>query len=167
VHLSEVADRHGLLEKGGHDALTNAVAGLLVRLVMSSTSDFRGVRRQGPVLECDERLVRSDERGRIGAQSVLSQCYDCKDAQDADQDKGALNETSGDVTEGEAFVLPLEEREQHHGAADVGDDKEQLEERTKEHAGVGARTVDVVGIAQDTSVRELSCNRGDGRASSQ
>ena len=55
---------------------------------------------------------------------VLPQRDDRKDAEDADQDEGALNETSDHVAEGDGLVLPLEQREQHDGAADVGDDEE-------------------------------------------
>jgi hypothetical protein len=56
-------------------------------------------------------------------------------AEEADSDEGTLNEASGDVAEGQGFVLPLDQREQDHGAADVGDDEEQFEERPHEHPG--------------------------------
>jgi hypothetical protein len=36
--------------------------------------------------------------------------------------------TSGDVSKGEDFVLPLDDGIQHDGGADVRDDEEQLQE---------------------------------------
>ena len=70
----------------------------------------------------------------VRADRVLPQRHDGKDAEDADQDERALDEASDDVAEGDGFVLLLEQREQHDGAAHVGDDEQQLEERTDEHA---------------------------------
>ena len=94
-------------------------------------------------------------------QSPLTQRDDRENAEDADQDEGAFDDASGDVSECDGFVLSLQQREEHHCASDVADDEEQLEERTYEHAGVSTGTGDVVGIAQDRSVRELSDDRSD------
>ena len=68
--------------------------------------------------------------------------------------KRAFDDASGDVAEREGLVLPLEQREQHDGAADVGEDEDQLEERPHEHAGVAAGAEDVGGIAQHRAVGE-------------
>jgi hypothetical protein len=48
--------------------------------------------------------------------------------------KGTFNESGCDIAESERFVLPLEDREQHDGGADVGDDQEDLEQRAQRHA---------------------------------
>ena len=69
-------------------------------------------------------------------------------AEDADADEHAFHDTGGDVAEGEALVLPLEDREQHDGGADVGDDDDHLEERSEGDAAVGAGADDVVGMIQ-------------------
>ncbi len=101
------------------------------------------------------------------AQLWRATSHDREEAEQADSDEGALHEASGNVAEGQGFVLPLEQWEQHDGTADVGNDEEQFEERPQEHAGVGASTVDVVGIAQDRSVGEGPGNRGDEREDEQ
>ena len=90
----------------------------------------------------------------------MPQRHDREEAEQADSDEGALHEASGDVAEGQGFVLPLEQREQHDGTADVGDDEEQFEERPHEHPRVGSGTGDVVGITQDRSVGEGPGDRG-------
>jgi hypothetical protein len=66
----------------------------------------------------------------------------------ADGDEGAFNDTSRDIAESEDFVLPLEDWVQHDGGADVRDDEDELQERSQEHAVVGAATDDVAGIVQ-------------------
>jgi len=43
---------------------------------------------------------------------------------DADGDQGALNEASCNVFQSQAFVLPLDDREQHDGRADIRDHEE-------------------------------------------
>ena len=64
--------------------------------------------------------------------------------------------------EGEDFVLPLEDREQRQGGADVGDDEEQLQEGSQQHAGVGASTGDVAGVLENGGVEHEVCgDRGD------
>jgi hypothetical protein len=82
-------------------------------------------------MDRDQRLADRHERARICAGSsgeVLPQRQDRKEADDADGDEGAFNETSCDIAERERFVLPLEDGEQHDGGADVGDDEEDLEQ---------------------------------------
>jgi hypothetical protein len=44
------------------------------------------------------------------------------------------------MAESEPFALPLEDREEHDGGADVGDDEEDLEQRARDHARVGTGT---------------------------
>jgi hypothetical protein len=50
--------------------------------------------------------------------------------------------------------LPFEDREQHHGGANVGDDEEDLEQRAQGHARVGAGADDVVGVVQHWGVEK-------------
>lgn len=40
------------------------------------------------------------------ARQVLAQGHDRQEAEDADHDDGRLKDTSGDVSKGDAFVLP-------------------------------------------------------------
>ena len=122
-----------------------------------------GPEQERPTLDGDEQLANRDERAGIRAGSTLTQGDDREDAQDADEKEGALNETSGDVAERNGFVLSLEEREQHDGAADVADDEKQIEKRTEEDTGVASRAGDVVGVGQNRSVSEDGCNRRDER----
>lgn len=52
---------------------------------------------------------------RIGdacASDVLPQRHDRKEADDADGDEGAFNDTGDDIAEGEVLVLPFEDRKQ-------------------------------------------------------
>jgi hypothetical protein len=51
-------------------------------------------------MERDQRLADRDERGDIRARSLLPQRHDRKEAEDADGDEGAFNETSRDVSKG-------------------------------------------------------------------
>ena len=87
-------------------------------------------------MERDERLADRDERGgvRAGARPSCRKRHDREEAEDADGDEDALEDAGGDKAEGEDFVLPLEDREQRDGGADVGDDEEQLQEGSQEHA---------------------------------
>ena len=57
--------------------------------------------------------------------------------------------------------MPLEDREQDDGAADVGEDEHQVEECPEGHAAVGAGAGDEGGIAQDGPVGEHGAYRGD------
>jgi hypothetical protein len=67
-----------------------------------------------PITDGDERLGGRDERAGIRARSRVPQRHDRKETDDADGDEGAFSKTSGDISKSEAFVLPLEDREQHH-----------------------------------------------------
>ena len=57
---------------------------------------------------------------------------------------------------GEAFVLPLEDREQRDGRPDVGDDEDHLEERPEEDAVVSAGADDVPVVGHRGSVGRFS-----------
>lgn len=46
------------------------------------------------------------------ASDVLPQRHDRKEADDADGDEGAFNDTGDDIAEGEVLVLPFEDRKQ-------------------------------------------------------
>src|ERR687896_182645 len=96
-------------------------------------------------MERHKRLTDGDERGGIGARSsLLAQHHDRKEAEDANGYEDGFHDTSRDKAEGEDFVYPLGDGPQHDGRADVGDDEDQLQERAKGHARVGAGTDDVV-----------------------
>src|ERR671920_1682562 len=99
-----------------------------------------------------QRLTSGDERGGIRARSTLSQRHDRKEAQEPYGDEGALDDASRDIAQSEDFVNSLEDREQHDGVADVGDDEDHLQERTPLHAGGAAATEDVVGVVQHRGV---------------
>jgi hypothetical protein len=68
----------------------------------------------------------------------LAQRHDRQEAEDADGDEGAFDDPCGDIAEREGFVLPLEDREQREGRADVRDDEQQLQERSQESTRVSA-----------------------------
>ena len=92
-------------------------------------------------MDGDQRLAGGHERARVSTGSsgeVLPQGHHGEQADDPDGDEGAFHEPRGDIAERERFVLPLEDGEQRHGGADVGDDEEDLEERAQGHAAVGA-----------------------------
>jgi hypothetical protein len=110
-------------------------------------------------MERDQRLADRDERAGICARCLLAQRHDRKEAEEADGDEDAFNDTSGDVSKGEDFVLPPDDRKQHDGGADVGDDEEQLQERSPQHAGVSAGTNDEVGIVQHRGVEKMRGSR--------
>src|SRR5215211_4946205 len=111
-----------------------------------------GPKQERPIFERDQRLTGGEERAGIRARSLLPQRHDRKDAEDADGDEDAFNDTSRDIAESEDFVNPLEDGEQHNGGADVRDDEEQLQERSREHAVVGAATDDVARVVQHRDV---------------
>ena len=121
--------------------------------------------QERPVMECDQRLADRHQRARIragGSGDVGPQRQDREEADDADGDEGALDEPGGDVAEGERFVLPLEDGEQHHGGADVGDDEQDLEERAQGNAPIGAGPQDEVGVVQHRVVEhERRWDRGE------
>ena len=116
-------------------------------------------------MERHKRLTDGDERGGIRARSsLLAQHHDRKEAEDAHGDEDAFHDTSRDKAEGEDFVYPLGDGPQHDSSADVRDDEEQLQERAKGHAGVGAGPDDVAGIVQHRGVEKKRCgDRGDKR----
>jgi hypothetical protein len=115
-------------------------------------------------MDRDQRLAGGHERARIPTGSsgeVLPQGHDRQEADDADGDEGAIDETSGDIAQRERFALPLEDREQGDGGADVRDD-EDLEERAQGRAPGGAGTDDVVGVVQHRRVEDgRRRDRGD------
>ena len=114
-----------------------------------------------PITDRDERLCVGDERAGIRARSLLAQRHYRKETDDADGDEGAFNDTSCDVSESEAFVLPLEDREQHDGRADIRDDEDELADRSQAHARVAASTDDVVGGVQYRVVEDQPSDTGD------
>ncbi len=72
--------------------------------------DEAGSEQERPIMERDQRLADRDERGGIRARSsLLAQRHDRKEAEDADGDEDAFDDTSRDEAEGEDFVHPLED----------------------------------------------------------
>lgn len=64
-------------------------------------------------MDRDERPADGDERAHATcASDVLPQRHDRKEADDADGDEGAFNDTGDDIAEGEILVLPFEDRKQ-------------------------------------------------------
>ena len=112
-------------------------------------------------MDRDQRLADYGEGGGIRARSPLPQRHDRQEAEDAHGDEGGFDEAGRDKAEGEDFVLPLEDRKQREGGADVGDDEEHLQERSQQHAGVGAGTGDVAGVVEHGGVEHEEC--GDRR----
>ena len=72
-----------------------------------------------------------------------SPAHDSEHEDDPGCDEGALHQARGDVAEREDFVLPPQDRVDHEGCSDVGDDEQQLEERAGEDLAVPAATGDV------------------------
>src|SRR5918997_184136 len=108
-----------------------------------------GTEQERSIMERDERLADRDERAGIRARGgLLPQRQDREEAEDADGDEGALDDAGCDEAEGEAFVHPLEDREQRDGGANVRDDEDQLQKRPQGHAHVGAATDDVARVVQ-------------------
>jgi hypothetical protein len=80
-----------------------------------------GPEQKRPVMDRHQRPSYRVESSRLSRQ-VLPQRHYRKEAGDPDGDNGALNDPSGHVSKGEAFVLPPEDREQREGRADIRDD---------------------------------------------
>src|SRR5215212_4243463 len=112
-------------------------------------------------MERHQRLAGGEERGGIGARrSLLAQRHDRKEAKETHGDEDAFDDSSRDVAEHEDFVLPPENRVKHDGGADVGDNEDELQERSKDHAVVGgAGTEDVAGVLKHGGVEKEK--RGD------
>ena len=104
-------------------------------------------------MERHKRLAGREERGGIRTSSPgLAQGHDRKEAEDANGYEDAFHDTSRDKAKSEDFVHPLEDWIEHNGGADVGDDEEQLQERSREHAVVGAATEDVARVVHHRDV---------------
>src|SRR5918994_4669746 len=113
-----------------------------------------------PVLDRGERLGVPAQGGRIRA-CVMPQRHDREDGEDADEDEDAFHDASRDVAEREDLVLPLEERDQHNGGADVRDDQDQFQERAKVDAVVGTGSGDVaLGIVENGLKQPKRRDRG-------
>ena len=111
-------------------------------------------------MDRDERLPDRDERAGIRARSLLPQRHERKEAEYADGDEGAFNETSRDIAESDAFVLPLEDGKQRDGGADVRDDEDQLQERSQAHAGVCGAGTDLCSWGRSAPGRRAQALRG-------
>jgi hypothetical protein len=85
---------------------------------------------EGPVVERDERLGH----GRI----TPPQLHGHEQAQEPDDDKHRLHHPSRDVAQRTDLALPLEDREQHDGRADVREDRDELQEGAERHPRLGA-----------------------------
>jgi hypothetical protein len=111
--------------------------------------------QERPVVDRDERPADRNERTRTAcASDVPPQRHDRKEANDPGSDEGAFDNTGGDIAQGEALVLPLENREQHDGRSDVGDNEDHFEERPEGDAAVSARADDVIDVIQHRAVEK-------------
>jgi hypothetical protein len=115
-----------------------------------------GPKQERPIMQRDQRLTGGEERAHVSARSLLAQCHDRKEAEDAHGDEGAFNDTSRDIAQSEDFVNPLDDGIEHDGGANVRNDEEQLQERSREHAVVGAATEDVAGIVHHRDVEKTN-----------
>ena len=109
----------------------------------------------------EQRLADHKQRAGIRGGSTLPQGHDRQEAEQADADESTFNEASRDIAERQRLVRPLEQREQHDGAADVADDQQQFQECPMEDAAVRAGTSDVVVIAEDWTVDDYCSDRRD------
>lgn len=91
-------------------------------------------------------MTREAASAAAGPARSCRKVTDRQDAEDADHDDGRLKDTGGDVSKGEGFALPLDDGKKHHGGPDIGDDNDDFEERTPEHAHVGTGPKDVAGV---------------------
>src|SRR3954447_25444845 len=83
------------------------------------------------------------------------QRHDRQHAHDPDRDEPALDEASGDVAEGKALVVTLEQCERDDGGTDVGEDEDQLQERADEDPRVAAAGAeDEVGVVEQRVVQQ-------------
>ena len=121
--------------------------------------DEAGPERERPSMHRDERRADREERAGIRARGLLPQRHDRQHAEDADGDEDALDDTRRDPAEGGDFAHPLEDREQHDGAADIRDDEEQLQVRPPGHARVSPGADDVARVAHHGGV--VVQERGD------
>src|ERR671921_862091 len=112
-------------------------------------------------MERHQRLADREELSGIRARSgLLAQRHERKDAEDAHGDEGTLDDASRDEAQGEYLVHPLGNRIEHDGAADVGDDEDQLQQRAQGRAVVGGTTTDdVARVVQQRPVEKQ--NWGD------
>ena len=106
-------------------------------------------------MDRDQGTPDGNERGGIGAGSpreLLAQGHDRQEAEDADRDDGRFHDPRGDIAKGDDVVLPLEERIEHDGGADIGDHQDDFQERPQRHLPVRAGTDDVGGVIQHRGV---------------
>jgi hypothetical protein len=82
-------------------------------------------------------------------------------AEDADEDEGAFHDPGADEPERERFALPLVDRVRNDRRADVGEDQEQLQERTHQHRVHRTLAADEAGVVQDRVVEQIGRDRGD------
>ncbi len=76
-----------------------------------------------------------------------------REAASTDDDDHCLNNTTGGVGEGDAFVLPPHDWKQRNRSADHRDRQEHLEESPENHPSVSARAGDdVAGVVQDRAL---------------
>src|SRR4051794_36911169 len=92
--------------------------------------------QERPVLDVGTRVGDRAERRVASCGGVLPRGHHGDHAHDPDQDECALHNADGDVADRADFIGPLEQREHDRGGPDVGDDQEQLEERSQNDARV-------------------------------
>jgi hypothetical protein len=104
----------------------------------SDADDEAGAEQERPVMDRDEGPADGDQRAGVGARGVLPQGDDREQTDHPHGDETAFDDARGDVAEREALAAALEDREQGERRPDVGNDEEQLEERSEDHAGIRA-----------------------------
>ncbi len=89
----------------------------------------------------------------------MPQSHHGQEADDADEDCGAFQDSRADETQRDPFVLLLEHREQRDGGADAGKCHNNLKDATDDDRSVRAETDHVVRIVYRTV--ESECRNRD------
>ena len=110
-----------------------------------------GAEHERPVAHRDERLARSvtSEAAFATVGPGWRRVTTVRRLMTPTAMTAAFEQPRGHEAEGEALVLPLDQREQRDGAADVGEDETRSRKAPRQHPGVGAGADDVGGIVQD------------------
>ena len=113
--------------------------------------DEPGAKQERPVLE---RRQRDGEVGRV--RRVLAQGHDAEHEDDPGRDEDAFDDSSGDVSDGQEFVLPPHERVEHDGRSDVREDEKEVQEGSEVDLAVLPATRDVPAGSSRTDWKRAS-----------
>jgi hypothetical protein len=121
-----------------------------------------GPDQEGPVMNCNESPADRDQRGLVRAGDArLPQRHHRQEADDADDNDRGFQGAQADVTKGDAFILPPDDRKQRDGSTDDGKGEDHLKERAQEHAGVWTGADDIAGAVEHRTVQDERTDRGD------